>query len=371
MLIGWIYSYLWYSSILAGYAVLFCPLLPLMFISNKLYRYVTDVLFNFWQFYPTALLEILCGCNIQVTGDPIVAGETSLIIMNHRTRTDWNFLWPTVYHAVQGPGRLMHSTKFVLKEVIRHIPGPGWVMQLACFAYIRRYWTEDMRTLQKYLDYVSDLNYKFSLILFPEGTDFTESTKSSSDRFAEKNNLPKYDYLLHPRTTGFAYITSEMLLRKTLDAVYDATIIYPDIVPQNEKMLFNGHFPKQVFVHFVRYSSSMLPMEEKYLKQFLEKRWQDKEKTLKEFHMTGQFLHGKLQKNPNTWELWFALTFWSLLPYVALYFFFTVNHFRNIVIYHSILLLLINFLADGFQMFEIALYNMKKCFYRKGNKEHF
>lgn len=70
-------------------------------------------------------MEILCGCNIQVSGDPIRTGEMSLLIMNHRTRTDWNFVWPTVYHCVQGRGKLAHSTKMVLKDVIRHIPGAG------------------------------------------------------------------------------------------------------------------------------------------------------------------------------------------------------------------------------------------------------
>ncbi|XP_019871786.1 lysocardiolipin acyltransferase 1 [Aethina tumida] len=367
---GWIYCYLWYTSIFAGYALLYCPIVPLLFVSNKLYRYATDVLFTFWQFYPTALLEFLCGCTIQVSGDPIVAGEMSLIVMNHRTRTDWNFLWPTVYHCVQGPGRFMHSTKFVLKEVIRHIPGPGWVMQLACFVYIRRNWRDDLKTFTKYLTYISDLGYKFSLILFPEGTDFTPTTKGNSDRFAEKNGLVKYDYVLHPRTTGFTYIASQLLKTRSLDAVYDVTIIYPDSVPQNEKMLFNGVFPKQVYVHFVRYSSSVLPNDEADLKEFLEKRWSDKERTIKEFKMTGQFLHGQILRNNNKWELYFALVFWTLLPYLALTLFILVPHFRDLVIYHSLAMVLVNFIADGFQMFEIALYNMKKCLYRHGDSQH-
>lgn len=68
---------------------------------------------------------MLCNTEVQVTGDAIQAGETSLIVMNHRTRTDWNFLWPAAYHSTIGPGRFKHSTKFVLKDVIRHIPGPG------------------------------------------------------------------------------------------------------------------------------------------------------------------------------------------------------------------------------------------------------
>lgn len=135
--------------------------------------------------------------------------------MNHRTRTDWNFLWPTLYHSVVGRGKLSHSTKFVLKDVIRHIPGPGsdkhktegprngplrcsnnilwfflgWVMQLACFVYLKRCWLIDKEILQRYVDYVADISYKHSLLVFPEGTDFTENTKKGSDDFAMRNNL--------------------------------------------------------------------------------------------------------------------------------------------------------------------------------------
>lgn len=60
-----------------------------------------------------------------MSGDAVQPGETSLIVMNHRTRTDWNFLWPASYHSTVGYGRLKHPMKFVLKDIIRHIPGPG------------------------------------------------------------------------------------------------------------------------------------------------------------------------------------------------------------------------------------------------------
>lgn len=108
-----------------GYAGFFCPLLPLMFISNKWYRRVTDFLLTFWQMYPSALLEFIHGCDIHVTGDAINADENILLVMNHRTRTDWNYLWPAVSKATIGRNRWMYPTKFVLKDPIRHVPGVG------------------------------------------------------------------------------------------------------------------------------------------------------------------------------------------------------------------------------------------------------
>lgn len=92
---GWIYFLLWYSSILAGsyllttfkcfsnniffsgYAALFCPLLPILIISNKLYRFLTDVFFTFWQSYPT-VSELLRS-----------DGEIVLLIVG----TSWDMVW--------------------------------------------------------------------------------------------------------------------------------------------------------------------------------------------------------------------------------------------------------------------------------------
>lgn len=73
--------------------------------------------------------------------------ESTIIIMNHRTRVDWNYVWIALYHATQLPekctcyqklrgkqfgseSRLIEiggkaKTKFVLKDEIKNIPGLG------------------------------------------------------------------------------------------------------------------------------------------------------------------------------------------------------------------------------------------------------
>lgn len=93
---------------------------------------------KFLFFLMQALLELLCGCEIIVTGDWLIPGETSVIVMNHRTRTDWNFMWPAAYHAMYTRGvdnrlsALFHPLKYVLKDAIRHIPGPGQLNNFYC-----------------------------------------------------------------------------------------------------------------------------------------------------------------------------------------------------------------------------------------------
>lgn len=47
-------------------------------------------------------------------------------------------------------------------------------------------------------------------LLFPEGIDYCARGLAKSKSFAEKNGFPMYEYVLHPRTTGFIHFVSEM-----------------------------------------------------------------------------------------------------------------------------------------------------------------
>ncbi|CAG9767735.1 unnamed protein product [Ceutorhynchus assimilis] len=291
---GLLYFWSCNCSMFGGY-LLFVPLIWLQILTPKFHRKILDFVVNSWQYYITTLL-LRQNCQVQVTGDPINSDEVSLIISNHRTRVDWNFLWPVMYHAVQGKNRWWYSTKFVLKKSIKNVPIAGWVMQMAMYIFINRNWEEDKKLLNNYIDYVAEMAYKHILILFPEGTDLTPKTKQSSDKFADANGLPKYKHVLHPRCTGFVYLVDEMRKNKCLDAVYDVTLIYPDDCPQTEEELFvQGKIPQKVMAHLVRYPVPLLPDTQDELKQFLEKRWLEKEKVIEEFTKTGHFLqHGKI-----------------------------------------------------------------------------
>lgn len=37
-----------------------------------------------------------------------------------------------------------------------------------------------------------------------------ENTRQRSDAFAAQNGLPKFEYVLHPRTTGFTFIVERL-----------------------------------------------------------------------------------------------------------------------------------------------------------------
>ncbi|XP_068082622.1 lysocardiolipin acyltransferase 1-like [Anabrus simplex] len=283
---GLIFVGLWYGSICAGLFFLYCPLLPLLLVHQRLFRQLTDIVFAAWEIYPTALLECVMGIRVVVTGDAVLAQEQSLLIMNHRTRTDWNFLWAAMFHASQP---MAHRLKFVLKDPIRHIPGPGWVMQLTCFMFIHRRWERDKDLLATTLDYFRDIHHTMQILLFPEGTDLTEGSQQRSHQFAATHGLERYNFVLHPKTTGFVFLAQRMRQNGQLDAVYDITVGYPYHVPQQETDLLRGRFPQEVHFKIKRFPSSSLPTEDAELKSWLASIWREKEQTLHDFYACGHF----------------------------------------------------------------------------------
>ena len=67
-----------------------------------------------------SLLELVFGVKVVITGDGFVPGERSVIIMNHRTRLDWMFLWCCLLRY-----SYLRMEKICLKAVLKAVPGFG------------------------------------------------------------------------------------------------------------------------------------------------------------------------------------------------------------------------------------------------------
>lgn len=100
-------------------------------------------------------MRLLFNTRFIITGDSINPLDGALLLMNHRNRLDWNFLWAGMYY---GSKPSAHKLKMVLKSAIRHVPFAGWVMQLSGFLYIQRRWDHDQSSMEKQLKYFSDVN---------------------------------------------------------------------------------------------------------------------------------------------------------------------------------------------------------------------
>ncbi|KAJ8672677.1 hypothetical protein QAD02_003937 [Eretmocerus hayati] len=361
-LCGVLYCCLWYGSILSGFFFIACPMLPLLLISPPLYRKCAELLFCCWELYPTILMEVL-GMKVVVSGDHIRPNDSAIMVMNHRTRVDWNFLWGAMYQACM-PHILLHKLKFVLKDPIRHIPGPGWIMQMNGFLYITRRWEEDRGRLSRSLDYLVSLRANSQLLIFPEGTDLTPGSKSRSDRWAISHGKPTYTYTLHPKTTGFSYLVEHLQQADCLDAIYDLTIGYPDNVPQSEVDMLEGRLPDEVHFQIKRIPQNEIPKSEAGLRSWLEDSWRRKEKTLEQFYVDKKF-PGKAWPTSKRTPLRIALVFWTLLQATMLAMLVMSPLFQLWTLSHALLFIGISIFSTGFNQLEISWYQRWRTFISK------
>ncbi|XP_026551418.1 lysocardiolipin acyltransferase 1 [Pseudonaja textilis] len=333
------------------------PLLPLMSISPAWYRWLTDRVVATWFTLPVALLEIVFGSKVVITGDGFIPGERSVIIMNHRTRMDWMFLWSCLLRY-----SYLRLEKICLKSTLKVIPGFGWAMQVAAFIFIQRKWEEDKHHFGNMLDYFCDIHEPLQLLIFPEGTDLTDETKARSDTFAEKNGLQKYEYVLHPRTTGFTFIVDRLRDGNNLDAVHDITVAYPQNIPQTEKHLLCGNFPKEIHFHVCRYSVESLPTSREDLQLWCQKRWEEKEKRLRQFYEGKKYfdVSGRSKIPPCKSELrvlvvkCISLLYWTFFTFSAIALLYMYSFVRWYFVIVVVIFTVQEKLFGGLELIELA-----------------
>lgn len=180
------------------------------------------------------------------------------------------------------------------------------------FLYITRRWDEDRGRLARSLDYLIDFRKRTQILIFPEGTDLTPSSKERSDRYALQNHLNQHIYTLHPKTTGFSYIVRYLQQADFLDAIYDLTIAYPDNVPQTEMHMVKFGLPKEVHFHVKRIPVTEIPRNDADLRKWLENKWEAKEAELKQFYANRKF-PGEPWTSSRQLPLSIGCLFWSLL----------------------------------------------------------
>ena len=57
------------------------------------------------------------------------------------------------------------------------------------------------------------------ILLFPEGTNLSQSSAKKSDEYAVKNNLNKYNHVLHPRTSGLYSVQCILVVLENIRSV--------------------------------------------------------------------------------------------------------------------------------------------------------
>ncbi|KAF2231206.1 acyltransferase-domain-containing protein [Viridothelium virens] len=243
---------------------------------------------------------------VRVSGDSSMRGQlyrlkdgtlkcnfaNHLVLMaNHQLYTDWLYLWWIAYT------NNMHGRIFIiLKESIKKIPIFGWAAQFYNFIFLSRNWETDRPQMERQLRNLNKPSDPMWLVIFPEGTNLSKTTREASKRWADKNGLEDMKHQLLPRSTGLQFCLQE--LRTTTSWLYDCTIGYEGI-PKGEygqdiytlrSSFFEGRPPKSVNMHWRRFYIPDIPIDDKRkFEVWLRNRWREKDYLLEHFYRTGRF----------------------------------------------------------------------------------
>ena len=177
---------------------------------------------------------------------PTQPGRTNILIVNHRTRIDWLLMW-----AFLSRTDILSGLKIVLKQDMAAIPFLGWAMQTFRFIFVARRWEEDQHRIARVVSYLQDHKEAATLLIFPEGSDLSESNLAKSQSYAKEKGLPVFRHVLNPRTTGLVALKN-FIGPANIEHVYDVTMGYTDFRPgerPSDASLFSGRMPK--CLHFL------------------------------------------------------------------------------------------------------------------------
>ncbi|CAG9531630.1 unnamed protein product [Cercopithifilaria johnstoni] len=344
------------------------PLLPLIFLNHTLWRRTVDRLIGFWIFMPCGLIEFFFGARVTVSGIKIDHSEPALIIMNHRTCLDWLFFWNAL---IRIDPWLLTSQKISLKAIVRHLPGAGWAMALNAYLFLTRRLENDLAHIEEMIDYYANSRHAYQLLLFPEGTDKDYRATEKSRKFALKQGLVHYSYVLHPRTTGFTVILKKMRQVGYIKNIYDVTVAYADAIVQSEFELFsNGSCPKSIHFHVSKIDVDSLSENDELIALWLTNRWKTKEEKLAQFYHSDDAKHRAFKTDSNYDEV-FELTkakftvvygivviFWVFISVFLMYSFFYYHLQYLLAILTITIFLGSQFLLGGFE--HIAIQAVKR-----------
>lgn len=262
----------------------------------------------------TCLTQWWAPTVVRVSGDSSMVGQlikkkdgslqcnfaNRLVLMaNHQLYTDWLYLWWIAYT------NNMHGFIYIiLKESLKNIPIIGWGCQFYNFIFLARNWEEDQRRFKKHLAELNKPNDPMWLIIFPEGTNLSASTREKSKKWAEKNGLQDMKHQLLPRSTGLKFCLNE--LKDTTEWLYDCTIAYEGVPPGQfgqdiftlRSSFFEGRPPKSVNMHWRRFHIDTIPIQNtKAFEVWLRNRWREKDYMLEYFNRNNRFPAEDFWKN--------------------------------------------------------------------------
>ncbi|CAE7238070.1 Lclat1, partial [Symbiodinium pilosum] len=302
-LAAWCVLLIWVQTSILTCCTILLPALPLLLLPSSIARSIFCEIAASCQagWFGLSVFCLRCVLGTRIIIHPCASNVQDLklqgdllLISNHPTRLDWMYLWTLAAVLGRLPG-----LKIVLKDNLKAAPGFGWAVQ--CFAYpfmCRRDREADLRVLRNVCQH-SGGGGKLALLLFPEGTDLSESNLEKSQSYARKEGLQIYSQVLHPRTAGFVTAWEALQdvakeLQTSPPMLLDVTIAYvapmSANLPDEDAVFVRGHIPNEVHIR-------LRHVEEPGTAELCQRIFAEKEDLLKQFH--GQTDDAAQTSGPN------------------------------------------------------------------------
>jgi 1-acyl-sn-glycerol-3-phosphate acyltransferase len=249
-------------------------------LSRRAFRAFNRQAADSWWGWCVELAERLHGTHLVLSGDPIPAGESALVVINHQQMADITFMM----QFARSKGRLGDMRWFV-KDVLKWVPGVGWGLWMMGAFMVKRDWNADRASIERTFAGIRRDKVPVWVLLFVEGHRIRPDRVAESQAFARERGLPVLEHVLVPRTKGFTATVQG--LREHVDAVYDITIGYQEGVPSLWQYIQG--FATEAHLHTRRYPIADLPEGEEQLGAWLMQRFQEKDRLLAGFYETGAF----------------------------------------------------------------------------------
>ncbi|XP_071393163.1 1-acyl-sn-glycerol-3-phosphate acyltransferase gamma [Centroberyx affinis] len=238
--------------------------------------------------------------------------EHAIIILNHNYEIDFLCGWTMAERC-----GVLGSSKVLAKHELLKVPLIGWTWYFLEVVFCKRKWEEDKKAVTNGLTQLKDYPENMWVLLYCEGTRFTEEKHQISMEVADSKGLPRLKYHLLPRTKGFT--TTLHCLRDTVSAVYDVTLNFRDRQVPTLLDIVKGHKYK-ADMSLRRYPVEQIPEDEKECAQWLHRLYREKDALQEQYLATGRFPGNPVVLPRRLWSL-LNFLFWAgllLSPLVRL-----------------------------------------------------
>ena len=209
------------------------------------------------------------------------------------------------------------------------------------------------------LAYFTSQQYPIQLLVFPEGTDLSECNKAKGYKFAQEHGLQKYDHVLHPKTKGFVHCVQALRQGGRPVPVYNMAIGYVGAIPQNESDIAKGNWPTEIHFDCEYVPSSLLPLKEPELEEWLKRCWQQKEEKLKSFYTNGHFDTPYLQESSCSWtqlSMLATLVLWAAFHATIFYGLYLYSIVRWYCLGATIISVVLTLFTNGLETLVLRVY---------------